>query len=58
MTYELLSIASFGKLTVKERVGRQTRLERLPRFCVWEEDMLIKDFRKRADAIRYAKVNG
>jgi hypothetical protein len=49
--------AIFGDLTVKERTGREVRVERLPRYTVWRGVKLLKQFRHRADAIRWAKVN-
>ena len=55
--YPLEDVATFGALTVKERTGRQAKIERLPRWSVWRGDTCLEEFRHRADAIRWAKVN-
>ena len=55
--YSLEDVATFGILTVKQRTGKQARLERLPRYCVWRGDVCLEEFKRKASAIKWAKAN-
>jgi hypothetical protein len=55
LSYPLEDVATFGNLALKRRIGPRARAERLPRYCVWRGDICLEDFRRKSNAVKWAK---